>query len=363
MNKYISLELFPKDADISTPDTTIELDPRSDLKGTSLTWGETPLVTNPEQQEVFRLLYDRITYNVPIDTPEEVQDFVISHFMSRFYRRQARNEQSFVDRSVEDLNVLDSEILSCLDLAFIGGASPVELLQLRHAIGMPSIELSRFTHPYGLGMETLDEMRLAVAYAIEQMDGVLCDRADCTTYGIDSSHTMSNSGCQVDFVKLGLLDATLNGEDECMEMLESSRQRESATLSGVLMKRKRILAVLPDGTEIIERSSFILRIDKESELDQIIARKMRNIVIDGNPNWENEMADACNLSTLMSQLLLEKRFDIAIPLSTTVYAHNLARENEAKAINKAKEEDALARSRAIMDSYGYEYEHITPVSF
>lgn len=357
----IENNLFPL-ADIGVqPHGNLEVDPRSALKGNPYTYGETPLLTNPEQQGVFHRLLDRIAFNTPMDTPDAFQEFILSHFSSRFYRRQARNEQSYIDRSVIDLGTIEPETRVLLDLALVGSASPVQLLQLRQDIGMPSIELARVTHPYAVDMAVIDEMRSVVEYAIEQAGGELCDGSDCTTFGIESSHIMSSSGCEIDFVKLEMLDMTSDGEEECMKMLESARQRDSAKLTGVLTKRKRTLAVLEDGTKIIERSSFILRIDKDSELDQLIAHRMRNVVIDGNPNWKQEMTEACDLSALMGVLLADNRFDILVPLSTTVYAYNPERELEARALNKAKELDVIARGKAIMDSYGYEL--VTPVKF
>lgn len=320
-------------------DRTPESDPRQELLGSPLTWGETPLLTNAKQYEVYLELLKRMETNVPEGTPREVQEYIVSHFMARFYQRQLRNEQSYDDRSVEDLSQISSETLSILIWALKGVASPAELLPLRSELGMPSIELARLSHPYVYETETLDEMRAAVDYAIEKMGGEPCEENDCTTYGIDASHTVNNSGrTPINRARALMLANSVMESDKAKldDMVRFASEYESVTRVGILIKRKRIVATLPDGTVIIERSSFVLRIDEDSDLDQAIAKKIRGVVIEGNPNWESEMMAAGNLLELVPQLLAENKFKIAIPLSTTFYAYNPERVEEVKLANEEK---------------------------
>lgn len=295
----------------------ITKDPRSELRGDRLTWGATPLEFNTRQPLVFDELCDRIESIAPGGTPAEVKDYVLKHFMSRFYRRQDRNHQSYEDRAV-DIETLDQDSLMSLECALQGEETPSRLLELGKTLGMPSIELARLTHPFGTHMETLEEMRDAVDYAVESKGGKLYRHDEFTTYGIDGAHIRSNTADNIE--------------------------------AGFLMKRKRVVGKLPDGTVIMERSSFVLRIDEDGQIDQSLAAKMRKVKIDKNPDWAEEIMKAGNLQELVPSLLDSNDFDIAIPLSTTVYAYNPNRVQELEAkqkVRKAKEQQTILANAAM----------------
>ena len=271
-------------------DTNEFVDPRSTLRGDHLTWGATPLFFTGDQMVVFEALKKRIHDSVPESTPDDVKQFVLQHFMSRFFERQDRNAKSFHDRDpnlvLEDLDELSQEAV--IDAVF-GASNPNDLLKTRENLVMPSIELGRLTHPFGTHMETLEEMRQAVDFAIENNDGDLINDDTMTTYGVDGGHIRDKG----DNIELGFL-----------------------------MKRKRIRGILPDGTVIIERSTFVLRVDDKSPLDQDIAQQFRDIKIDNNPLWNKQVMEIINTNKLIPKLLNDNEFDIAIPLSTTAYAYN-----------------------------------------
>lgn len=279
-----------------------QADNRRELRGDHLTWGATPLKFNAEQIQVYNSLYQRIQDSATESTPDQVKEFVLQHFMSRFFQRQDRNTKSFVDRRSVVIENLDDEYQSILAEAIDGVSNPNDLLKLRHELDMPSIELGRLTHPYGKNMETLPDMRQAVDYAIEQQGGVLIDDDSLTTYDVDGAHI----------------------------------QDKGPTLQcGFLMKRKRVRGLLPDGTVVMERSTFVLRVDIDSPLDQNIASKFREIRTYKNPFWDKMAMEIINANNLLPALLDEDKFDIAIPLSTTVYAFNPERIEEVE--NNEKE--------------------------
>jgi hypothetical protein len=303
----------------SFDDTDETLDPRSELHGWHLTWGATPLNFNGKQMDIYKVLNKRIERGAPKSTPLDVRKFVSQHFMSRFFQRQNRNSKSFSDRGSIVIDNLDEQYHEILCAAIDGSSNPNDLLKLREKLDMPSIELARLTHPYGTHMETLDEMRQAIDFAIESNGGELIDDDSMTTYGVDGGH--------------------IRDKGENIEL-------------GFLMKRKRVRGILPDGTVIIERSTFVLRVDKESRLDQDIARQFRSIKIDKNPDWNKQVMEVINAYNLMPKLLSNDEFDIAIPLSTTTYAFNPQRVYELEEVEKEKRipkgtaEERFDRARA-----------------
>lgn len=302
-------------------------DSRYELHGWHLTWGATPLYINSKQMDVYRILNKRIQRSAPKSTPGDVKEFVSQHFMSRFFQRQDRNDKSFNDRGLIVIENLDEQYEEILCAAIDGSSNPNDLLKLREKLDMPSIELARLTHPYGTHMETLDEMRQAIDFAIESNGGELIDDDSMTTYGVDGAH--------------------IRDKGENIEL-------------GFLMKRKRVRGILrvPDRTVVMERSTFVLRVDEESRLDQDIARQFRSIKIDKNPDWNKQVMEVINANNLMPELLINNEFDIAIPLSTTTYAYNPWRVYELDEAEKNKRASkcddpewlAIARKRFASDA-------------
>lgn len=279
-------------------------DPREKLRGEHLTWGATPLHFSSNQMVIYHELKQRIHNSAPESTPDDVKEFVLQHFMSRFFQRQDRNAKSFEDRNPGiDINNLEKPHQDILMAAIEGMSNPNDLLKLLTTLDMPSIELARLTHSYGQHMETLGDMRQAIDFAIENNGGRIIEDDSMTTYGVDGGH--------------------IRDKGENIEI-------------GFLMKRKRVRGILPDGTVVIERSTFVLRVDKESPLDQDIARQFRGIKIDKNPDWNKQVMEIIEANNLIPRVLVNDEFDIAIPLSTTTYAFNPMRVYELEEAKKAK---------------------------
>lgn len=312
-------------------------DSRSELRGDHLTWGHTPFKPDAEQNQVYNRLLDRIEAQKPSSVPDVVREYINLHFMSRFHSRQARNSTSLHDSLNPDAPLPD-ELEAAFEYALDGECiRPVDLLDLSMRRGMPSVEMGRCSHFWGLNMEPINEMRSAVEYAITSLGGEVLEGDEYTVYSPDGNHVRSVDSDQPNI--------------------------------GFLVKRKRTVGVMPDGTIIIERTSFFLRVDNESSLDQDIIDAVRNVVTqtwsdspetaNGNApyhltpdldpamtmfeetGWLDRIASSCDLNVLMPVLLGNGRTDIAIPLSTTVYCFNPDRVKQIEDINKAKYEQEI----------------------
>lgn len=268
-----------------------ELSPNPEIvEPIALTFGATPFVFRPEQIKVYNALLDRIDQSAPGDTPQEIKNYVCLHFMSRFHRRQDTNSQSYQRRLVQDLSQLTPEMMALHDKAYVGTSNPDDILTVSTRLGMPSVELGRVTHPYGEHLEDLGELRLATEVAIKAHGGYVFDPHEYESYELE--------------------DADIGNYDKGTMGL------------GFLMIRKRLVGILPDGTEITERSSFIVRIDEASEFDQELAAKMRKVHFLENKYWKEDLLDAGDLLRVVPPLLDNDRFKTAIPLSSTIYANN-----------------------------------------
>jgi len=312
-------------------------DPRSELCGDHLTWGHTPFKPDSEQNQVFNRLLNRIEDQKPISVPDIVREYITLHFMSRFHSRQARNSAGLHDSLNPDAPLPD-DLESSFGRALDGECiRPIDLLDLSMRCGMPSVEMGRYTHPWGLNMEPVKEMISAVEYAVTSLGGELLTGDEYTIYSPDGNHIRNVDSDQPNI--------------------------------GFLVKRKRTVGVMPDGTIIIERTSFFLRVDNESSLDKDIIDAVRNVVtqvwsdspetangdapyhsapdldpamtIFEDAGWLERIASSCDLNDLMPVLLKNGRTDIAIPLSTTVYCFNPDRVKQVEDTKKAKYEQEI----------------------
>lgn len=312
--------------DNSSPHQLIEKyehDPRRQLRGTSATWGATPPQPRAEQYDVYLRLEKRYNDCAPDYVPPVLKEYINLHFASRFFQRQARNSISYHDRRVQNIDVLPVDVKDVLDRANTVQATPYELLQLRQYLDMPSIELGRSSHAYGEGMKQedgpntdLENMRSAVEYAVLANGGHVFNRDEYVTFEIDKGHV---------------------------------RTEESDTITiGFLMKRIIIVGVLPDSTEVIERSSFVLNLDELSKTDTLIVDTIRSINVKEDQDWREKILAIPRFENeVVPELLRTDNFVVAIPLSTTVFALNEARAKEValekQTIAREKDEAALRR--------------------
>lgn len=308
-----------------------------------VSWGATPLaITGREdiarnQREVFDILNSRIVEQAPDNTPEVLRRFIEMNFMHRFYQRMMRNQASYNDRLFvfddqpagiktvlldDDSDEAHGDVLAfefkdvhsgleayeaglpTFDDVFEGRpelrdmyldvlrgiGSAREALLVREALGMRSIELTRLTHPYGHMIEDLEGMRAEVSEAILALDGELFDEPP-TEYKINSSDNIA----------------------------DPSQDHAQAGLS---ITRKRYIGQLPDGTDIYERSSFVLRIDENSPFNQDYAQAIRSIKYESTDTWSTAVWQAGRLAEELPRLLAENDFACILPMSTTIYAHN-----------------------------------------
>jgi hypothetical protein len=259
--------------------------------GEVTTYGATPLdrMLTLSQQLQAKQDFLKLTYRIPKDVPIEIATHVHDSFGRRFDARGAANDENFVTSIMyERQDELDPTILDMVQRATTGHASPAELLLVRESMGIRSVELACLTHPYGTNIEILEDMRTAVELAILSVGGKLFDTPK-VRYAVKES---------------------IGDDPDAFD-----------TQLGLLMTRKRIIGVLPDGTEIRERSSFILRTDSKSYLPDEI-RDMLDSIAGDDPEWKAKAGTDENLTVYLGQLLSGNHYAFAIPISSTAYAFN-----------------------------------------
>lgn len=256
-------------------------------RGEPLSWGATPLIMSPDtklQQDAVKDVIgdlfsaEHVTAGVSARMAEYIEDLN----MARTVNRESHNTDSFIYRGKTNLDGIPLEALEVFNRATKGFASPAELLFISKLLSIPTIELASLTHPYGQRIEQLGEMRAAVNEAIELMGGTLV------------------RGVRQDF-----------------EVKGSDNLRHPEAMEGLHMTRKTLFGQLPDGTEIIERSSFVLLID---QIPANIATEIRSIPY--GELWSKQVRRAGELYKLVPMLLSSDERHKAVPISTTVVAIN-----------------------------------------
>lgn len=271
-----------------------------------LRWGATPLMTSldiyPEvvrrQQEVFDALLERADMHAPDDVPESLREYVKMSIMHRFTNRAIRNSDSYLD------SLRPNGYTPYLENALRASATPSQLLNVRRAKQMRSIELARITDPYGAYADELEPMHAAVEEGIIENGGILItDPADQ-----DMKYKLRQSDIIVD----------------------PSREVIS---DGFLVTSKRTVGMLDDDTHVIERTSFIIRTDAASSLDLEMIAALRHVKVTENDNWAEEIKTITNLDELIPALIAENNSSSLIHLSKTYYAYNKTTDEQIKARN------------------------------
>lgn len=285
---------------------------RLNKKGLPLTWGATPLAYSPAimaqqrtvKQEIQKLFDLR---HRPTNISPEVADYIIDLNLARTIRREIKNTDSYIYRGNDQLTQPEfTKFDELVERALMGQAAPAELLFLAHILQIPTIELASLTHPYSQRIELLEEMRSAVEEAVYIMDGTITPSGD-VTYAIKGS---------------------------------DNPHRPDA-IRALHMTRKRSIGNTNDQTNVMERSSFVVLVDK---LDLSVAAAIRAVPYQDNPNWSTRVFKASKLQHVVPQLLAENHYDIAIPVSTTVVAINneLQRQLMTEAAKASKRKRYLA---------------------
>ena len=259
-------------------------------KGKPDTFGATPLDrtrTLQQQLELEKTLRKR-TYNLPSGVSLKIASYLQMIFAQRFHNRAEANEenyQSSLENGADYLTI--PGVAEMYDRGELGEASPAELLLIRGMKKIRSVELACYTHPYGNGIETLADMRSAVQTNIEFLGGVYDENPE-KRYRVK------------DIVK----------------------DHENGDVLGYIMTRKRTLGYMPDGTEIRERSSFLLQVDGDI-IEDMYGGEIKSFL-----NEDDLVMDFLHLDDISDALLEYDQFSAAIPISSTIYAFN--REDEKK---------------------------------
>ncbi len=258
-------------------------------RGEPETFGSTPLdhgLAYTQQRELLQNLQELVDTDIPEDIPENIAEYMKDTFAARFHSRGNANHENYLTalHSCEEFadDPVASEVLS---RAKLGHASPAELLLVRQMLGIRSAELACLTHPYGKRLEYITPMREAVRDSVELLGGTYDDEPE-TRYRVKG--------------------------------VVNEIQWEADYTEGFFMTRKRNLGVMPDGTVIRERTSFILRrIAIPWQNLQAIRR------LDAKDStWQDEAVKVGYLSDIADVLLEADEYSLVIPVSTTIYAFN-----------------------------------------
>lgn len=290
-------------------------------KGRLDTYGATPLdhqLAFEQQCELLDSMKPLVEADIPDGTPDKIAEYVKDTFEARFHKRGTANFENFITALNTDI---PEELKPAIEKARMGHASPAEILLVRDAMGIRSAELACLTHPYGKRIEHLDEMRDAVRYSVELMGGIYDDKPTSR------------------FRVKGTVGAVYDDISQISD--------------GFFMTRKRTVGVMPDGTIIRERTSFVLRTEYDgipfvdlSEASKLDPR---------TETWQEDVVRAANLDSIASELMEANEYGLAIPISTTIYAFNektaeevASRRAEERAVRCAESsEDIRARFPAL----------------
>lgn len=273
------------------------------------TWAASPvdIYFDDAVREQQRAVYDRLMERSKIaaellELPDEVAEFMCVNTAQRFFYESKLNSDSFAKKIVP-IQEAPMECLGAVSRSIEGNATPLDLLNVRSDLGMPSIELAKLSHIGGIQIEDLDTMRDATVYAIEQCGGV-------TYHGPEMDATLKA-------VTADILMVRPESEGSADEV-----SPDDWSISAISMRRKRRFGKLPDGTIVTEKSQFIVRTDPESGLPEEIINKVRDIKVTDSVNWKRELFAIEGLFESIEKALADDDYSIMIPTTSTIYASN-----------------------------------------
>ncbi len=271
-------------------------------KGEHDSYGATPLHrsrTLKQQIELETTLRKR-TYNVPTGVSMWIANSIQNTFAQRFHKRAEANEENYETSLSDGREYLPiAGVKEMYIRSELGEASPGELLMTRKMKRIRSIELACLTHPYGNGIEMLEPMRDAVKTSVDFLGG---------TYN--------------------------ENPENIYRVKDAIKHEETGEVLGYLMTRKHVLGMMPDGTEIRERSSFFLQIEAPTIIE-MLGEDMESAM-----NEYETIGQLLKLDDISAAFLQYDQFSAAIPISSTIYAFNRfdAAEIEQKAIETRQAE-------------------------
>lgn len=305
-------ESFPNTLTIPTNRPSLELLATAEQapKGRLDTYGATPLdhqLAAAQQWGLLDNLKPLVYTEIPEETPDHIAEYMKDTFEARFHKRGIANHENLLTAlHPYEATGDDPELDALVERALMGHASPAEVLIARELLGIRSAELACLSHPYGKRIEYLDEMRDAVRESVEMLGGV---------YDEDP---------ETRFRVKGTVGMVYDHVDEVSK--------------GFFMTRKRTLGMMPDGTTIRERTSFVLRTEYNGVPFVDLAEIRR--LDPQSPTWQEDAVRAGDLDTIAAELMEADAFNLAIPVSTTIYAFNY---ETADAISQRSKEEHDAR--------------------
>ena len=294
--------------------------------GTPETTGATPLnhqAAYPQQRFILSELQQMLDANEAENIPAEVVEYIKNTFEARFNGRSVANYENYFSALHSREEFADDGLLQeAIDRAEVGQATPAELMIIRSVLGIRSVELACLTHPYGTRLRPhLETMRNHVMKNVELMGGEYFQEPE-TRYRVKAC--VGEFGVQGDCSK------------------------------GLLMTRKRTLGVLPDGTVIRERSSFVLRTDDPSIIPAEVIAQLNQLDMQA-PDWQDKAVEVGQLDKIVQALLEDDLFDLAIPISTTIYAYN---QEMTTLIEERDEQLRQERRNELEDELQTSYPHL-----
>lgn len=274
-------------------------------KGLPDTFGATPLnrVRTLEQQLELEKTLRKRTYDIPSGVSLKLASYIQTIFAQRFHDRAEANEENYQSALIDGRpHKAIPGVEELYDRGELGSASPAELLLIRAMKKIRSVELACYTHPYGNGIEKLTEMRDAVQKNIEFLGGSY-DKNPEKRYRVK------------DIVK----------------------DHDTGDVLGYIMTRKRTLGYMPDGTEIRERSSFLLQVDSEV-IQEMFGGEIKTFL-----NEDDLVMDFFRLDEVSDSFLEYDQFSAAIPISSTIYAFN--REDEKNVRQRTENLHTIERNK------------------
>jgi len=220
----------------------------------------------------------------PSHLSNELFKFVELFYYSREANRNVKNIDSYRCSQIPLEEIGKDSVLSCIhEEAMAGRASVHDLLYYMHQVGMPSIELAKLTHIYGHRLEHLPAMRSEIVRAIVDHGGAVTQ------------------------------------DKEVFEIIDSDRSitMTSTPKHGIAMKRKRRIGIVKD-IVVLERLSFIVRIDDESKLSGDITSAIKKTEVKSDESRQSLLHSG--LEDEVKLLLKNDDLETIIPLSTTTYA-------------------------------------------
>lgn len=295
------------------------------------TWAASPLnpYENDEVKEIQRHVYEALEDRTEEACrsqvhlmPAELQDILRVTAVQNFHRESSRNYESYCNTPKPI--IAHSYLRDAETNARLGRATCGELLDLRQDMQMASVEIAKLSHIGGILIEQLPIMRQAVDRSILERNGHLTD-----------SETENGRLFVVN------TDSMIFYNDKVR-----------VPTNALVMKRKRTLGDLPDGTIIKERSRFIVSVEN---LPHDLRAAVRNVPIlpkEGQGDTYKWLNDSYlgNISELQEKIwdcLEQNDYETVIPVSTTAYAYNpeTERNNITIELERTKARRAAAASK------------------